>query len=156
MSEIEERDIPAMVCERSLVGVGPDRPCSWGNYFWTKIDGCSVRVLNMWAENLEAAEHRFLPDGLIRVRHYKSLDSRAKFCLVIDSRIPADWRHDKLCFTGGYRPSAEQAKDMYECLGDPNNELEQFTDPKSYHAKRGGEYNEQTGVVCYQYPRVQS
>ena len=36
---------------------------------------------------------------------------------------------------------------MYDYLGDPNNEFEQFTDPKSYYTKRGSEYDERTGVV---------
>lgn len=145
---IDELSIPVRVCERSLIGVGRDRPCSWGNYFWTVINGRSVRVLNMWAENLEAAEHRFLPDGLVKVRHYYSGDDKPQFCLVIDERIPAHWRYDKLCFTGGYRPSVEQARDMYGYLGDSSFEFEQFTDPKSYYAKRGGEWRE-NGVVSY-------
>ena len=135
----------------SLIGTGSQRPVSWGNYFWFSEDeGRSLRCLNMWAENLEEACKRFLPDGMVMVATWRG--DRGGFAIIVDERIPKDWLYQKLCFTGGYGPSIQQAREMYELVGDPDNELEQFTDPVAYYAKRGGSYDPKTGVIRYTIP----
>lgn len=131
MVQFDEVYLPAAVSGQSLIGVGHQRPCSWGNYFW--ID--EVRILNMWAENLETARERFLTDNKVKVLRS---GNRA---IVIDDRIPDEWLYNKLCFTGGGSISLEQAAIFYAILGDPDNEIEQFIDGKSYYAKRGGRVN---------------
>lgn len=129
MDQFEEVYLPAYVSSQSLIGTGPDRPCSWGNYFWIG----EVRILNMWAENLETARERFLPDNQIKVLRH------GNHAIVIDDRIPNEWFYNKLCFTGsGGSISLDVAFVFYSILGDPDNELEQFVDQKSYYAKRGG------------------
>ena len=139
--------IPAAVGTRSLIGVGKQRPCSWGNYFW--FDGINYRdkgwrVLNMWAENLQDAKEKFLEDGMVQIRTYEYEDK--KFCIIDDDRIPEDYYYNKLCFTGYYRPSAEVAKEIFDYLGDPDNEYEQYVDPVKYWDDRGWVYNPETGI----------
>lgn len=135
----EVKYIPARVGGMSLVGVGKERPCSWGNYFWfsRSYDGGvfeGVRCLNMWAENLNTARERFLPDGMVKVMTWKT--ERCEYAIVIDDRIPKEWRYDKCCYTGCYRPPIEVATEIYETLGDPDFEMEWWTDPEMYHARR--------------------
>jgi hypothetical protein len=147
---IEEKYIEARVASMSLIGVGKERPCGWGNYFWFTDES---RCLNMWAENLKSAKDRFLTDGLVKVRRYTAEEGNKKGCswsIVIDDRIPGDWLYNKLCTTGGWPPPLEFAKDMYEILGDPTYELERYIDPEMYYAKRGEEYFSESGIVrCY-------
>jgi hypothetical protein len=116
----------------SLVGVSGTPPHLFGNYFGL-ADG--PRVVNFWAENLKAAKSRFLSDGMVRVRQYT--EGQKKWVLIDDDRIPSDWYYDKLCFTGSIRPPIEILEDMYKFHGDPNFELEKYTDPVSYYNKRG-------------------
>ena len=123
--------VPAIVGGKSLIGVSKERPCSWGNYF-ELYNG--PRVWNFWAENLETAKERFLEDGLVQIIRYD------RGCIIWDARIPDDWYYNKLCMTGGPAISLEIAKEIYEILGDPDYELEQWIDPYSYWKKRGGEY----------------
>ena len=131
--KIEEKYITPQIEGGSLIGVGGTAPHSWGNYFW--MNG-GKRVLNMWMENLEDAIQKFLPDGKVKVRDYGS-------CLIIiDDRIPKEYYSNKLCFTGARDVTKEIAEDAYKTLGDPENEFEQFTNPKEYHRKRGGYYRE--------------
>lgn len=141
---VEEKYIDARVDSMSLIGVGKQRPCSWGNYFWFTGDQTRehYRCVNMWAENLNTARERFLHDGKVKVRVYteaKGENSEGSWCIVIDERIPSDWRYDRCCFTGTWRPGIEVARDIYETLGDPDNELEWWTDNEMYHAKRAEE-----------------
>lgn len=142
--------------DESLIGVHGSLPHSWGNYFWL-ADG--PRISNFWAENLNAAKEEFLFDGLVEVVEWKfdvSVGGDGKWpsepahiAIIHDERIPASWYYNKLCFTGGFRPPLNIAKEMFEVLGgDPTDELEQWTDPKSYYAKRGGEWHE-SGLVTY-------
>jgi len=138
----EIKKIPAKVGGRSLIGVVDKRPCSWGNYFWfeypdDETDGGGWRCVNMWAENLEAAVEKFLPDGNVVVAVWDD-----SYALVVDPRIPKDWLYQKLCFTGYTLPRPDVAREMYNLVGDPDNEYERFVDPKSYYAKRGGVYKE--------------
>ena len=105
----------------------------------------------MWAENITAADKEFSLDGEMEALVYEDgfQDSAVydHYCaIVVDPRIPKEWRYDKLCFTGYGRPPIEVAKEMYEALGDPTNEFEQFTDPRSYHAKRGEIWDERGWV----------
>lgn len=145
----KKASVPARVGMHSLVGVGKQRPTSWGNYFsfyqtheqMMKM-GPKARVWNFWAENLETARERFLSDGMVNIIQYETGN------IILDKRIPENWYHNKLCFTGGYLPDIDEAREIYDILGDPNNEFEQFTDPKSYYAKRGGEYLP-SGIVKY-------
>lgn len=139
--------IPAVVGSMSLIGVGKQRPCSWGNYFW--IGGTSWqdegwRVLNMWAENLNRARENFLEDGLVQIRTYE-YDNK-KFCIIDDERIPDDYYYNTLCFTGYYMPSVEVAKEIFDYLGDPGNEFEQYTDPVKYWDDRGWIYDPESGI----------
>lgn len=100
---IEEKYIEATVASMSLIGVGRERPCYWGNYFWFS-DGS--RCLNMWAENLKSARVRFLNDGMVKVRQYTCEEGKQKdykWSIVIDDRIPDEgWFYNKLCTTGSW------------------------------------------------------
>jgi len=136
--------VPARVGQMSLIGVSGEAPYSWGNYFWL-LSG--ERVVNMWAENLEAAVVRFLTDGMVHIRRYET--GRGAFAVIVDERIPENWLYNKFCFTGGGLPDAEVARDMYSYYGDPTNEIERFTDQRSYWAKRGGRFNEAGGWISY-------
>lgn len=127
--------IAAEVGMHSLVGCRGEFPLGWGNYFWFHK---GPRCVNMWAENLEEATKRFLSDGM--VEGYLFEDGDRQFFVVCDERIPTNWLYNKFCWTGGYSPSAEVATEMFSIHGDPDGQLEEITDPKSYHAKRGGEY----------------
>lgn len=134
--------VRAAVGMMSLVGVHGEAPHAWGNYF--SLAYTDLRVLNFWAENLEAAvQQGFLHDGQVQVRawEWETPHGKRKACIIEDERIPKDWYYNKLCFTGGPWPPMEIAKQMYEILGDPDNEFEQFTDPELYHARRGGIWN---------------
>lgn len=134
MKHAIKQKIPATVGMMSLVGVRGEFPVSWGNYFWFGERG--PRCVNMWAENLEEACKRFLPDGAIEGYLFDD-----KWFVVADDRVPADWLYNDLCFTGGSSPSdPETIQEMYSIHGDSNNASEQYLDPVTYHAKRGGEY----------------
>ena len=154
MSELYTiEEVPISCGCMSIIGTGRERPTSWGNYFWLNNNGEQIRVLNMWWENLEYADTYFNLGGKVLIRKYvdttrasSEYDGNA-YALIIDTRIPPDWYYNKLCFTGGYAPSLPILKDMYEYLGDPTFELEQFTDPKSYYEKRGAEYH--NGTIIY-------
>lgn len=145
MYKVMETKIRAAVGSMSLIGVSSPFPVGWGNYFWfsracnpPEIESEAyegIRCLNMWAENLREAENKFLHDGMVKVRIYS--EGLRHWAIVIDERIPKDWLYNKLCFTGGYRPSRDICADIYGILGDPNYEMEQFEDEEMYHAKRG-------------------
>ncbi len=144
--------IPARVGMMSLVGIGKSEfPLRFGNYFSfagtreEMLQGADVRCLNFWAENLNEAVRRFLPDGLVNIILYTS-DNGYKWAIVDDERIPEEWYYNKLCRTGCAAPPVEYAKEIYEYLGDPHNEFEQYSDPKSYWEKRGGVYNENGSI----------
>jgi hypothetical protein len=138
--------IPARIGVMSLVGImRKEYPLEFGNYFSfaadreTTLNGRDIRCLNFWAENLAEAARRFLPDGQVQVIIY-TIDNRYRWAIIDEDRIPKDWYNNKLCLTGCAAPPVEFAKEMHEYLGDPTNELEQYTDPKSYWAKRGWRY----------------
>lgn len=135
---IDEK-VPAKIGMASLISVGNKRPASWGNYF-SLYNG--PRVLNFWAENLVAANKRFL-DGMVNIKRYEN------WCIIADDRIPNDWYHDKMCYTGGRMPPYEAAIQFFAYHGDPSNELELFTDPVSYYKRQNGVYNPETGSVSY-------
>lgn len=136
--------VPAAVGSSSLVGIRGEPPHVWGNYFYFPDD---TRVVNMWAENLQAAVPRFLSDGMVKIRLYDT--KRGKFALIIDERLPESWLYNQFCFTGGWGPPLDVAQDMYSHYGDPTFQLEQFTNPPSYYAKRGGRYNIAKGYISY-------
>jgi hypothetical protein len=120
-------------------------PYKRANYFW--LD-CGSRVLNFWAENLEAAVKRFSLDK-VRIRRYKG--EGFDVCLIDDSRIPEDWYSKELCFTNYKSLPIEVLKDIF-WFGENNyrpfkNDLEMFTDPISYYTKKGWGYDPFTGVV---------
>ncbi len=141
-----KKKIKADVTGSSLIGVGIERPCSWGNYFWCD----DVRILNFWAENLETlVDQNVLSDGLVEVLMYTHPEHGHQYGIITDDRISQDWFYNKLCFTGSRGVYWVHAKEMYDYIGDPDNEFEQFTDPISYYKKRGGEYNPTTHVVRY-------
>lgn len=136
------KKVKARVTGSSLIGVGEERPTSWGNYFNLK----EGRVLNFWAENLETAVDRFLTDGMVNVRIYSDTNNR-NFIIIDDDRIPKDWYYNKLCFTGYGRPSKEVAKEIFDHLGDPTNEMEFYDDPVLYYRKRNQDYNPKYGYI---------
>lgn len=141
MQEIEKnrKRIPINIGMTSLIGVHGIPPFSWGNYFWL-VDG--GRVLNFWEENLIAANQQFNLGGEVDIIYFEgNPEERYKgYCIIDDKRIPQDWYYNKLCFTGTYRPSKEIAKIIYDYLGDPDNEFEQFINPENYYLRRGGIY----------------
>lgn len=130
----------------SLIGVSKRSfPVGWGNYFWiVSPKRESIRIFNFWWENLERANKEFDLKDKVNVRVYNNDGSLCG--LIDDKRIPLEWYYNKLCFTGFGRPAREIGKDMYDYLGDPDNEYEQFVDPKSYYEKRGYTYHN-NGIV---------
>lgn len=150
--KVETKKVPIHQGGMSLIGVGNERPCSWGNYFGLIIENKEVRVLNMWWENLEHAHKEYLKGDDVQIRLYSQGDGShtRRWCLIDDERIPKNYYYNKLCFTGfGGGTSKEVARDMYDYLGDPDYEFERFVDPVSYYKKRGGDYNPETGIVSY-------
>lgn len=140
-----EEQVEPHVGEMSLIGVHGNAPHAHANYFWLS---CGSRVLNFWAENLEAAVKQFDIDK-IWIRRYKG--EGYDVCLVDDGRIPREWYLDELCFTGCKIPPLEVLKDIFY-FGDVHyrgfaNDLERFTDPASYYAKKGWGYHPETGIV---------
>jgi len=154
---MEIMKLPARIGSMSLIGVGKQRPCSWGNYFdfatGSRAGGPDIRCVNMWAENLVTVREWVLTDGLIECAVWHEVKIRngnkfgIKYAIVVDSRIPVEWFYQKLCFTGSYNPSVETAREMFALVGDPDNELEQYTDPVSYWQKRGSSYDPKTGII---------
>lgn len=146
----EIRMIEAKIGMQSLIGASGKPPLSWGNYF-TFREG--TRCANMWAENLKAlVEGGYLLDGKVKCAVWSQPDPNPtrkpnQFAIVIDERIPKEWLYQRLCFTGGWGPTVEVAREMFELIGDPDGELEHYTDPVSYYAKRGDYYDPKTGIV---------
>lgn len=137
----EIKKVRAAVGMMSLIGVGDTRPARWGNYF--SLYDPAVRVANMWAENLVTlVQNGTLEDGMVEVKIYNDA-----YALVVDERIHSDWLYNKLCFTGSRAPSLEILRDMYSIVGDPNNEIEQYEDPKKYWEDRGATYS--NGIISY-------
>lgn len=133
------RMLNAIVTSTSLIGLCETRPARWGNYF--SCDGISI--LNLWAENLETLiATGVIDDGKVRAIVYDD-----KYGIIVDPRIQREWYYNKLCFTGASHVKAFHAKEMYDIVGDPDYEFEQFIDPVSYYAKRGEQYNPKTGMI---------
>ncbi len=145
--EIQTTKLEAAVGWRSCVGiVRREYPLSFGNYFSLRN---GPRILNFWAENLEEAAKRFLPDGLVEVRVWHWVEEpygERRVAIILDERIPSDWYHNNLCFTGYGLPPVEVGRQIYDLLGDPNYEFERFIDPQMYYAKRGQRYLSKGGV----------
>jgi hypothetical protein len=136
-----EKIIPIRYGYMSLIGTPRTRPVSWGNYHSIYDGDKDYRVVNMWKENLEDAEERWLKDGKVEVRIYSN------FLLIIDKRIvDRDYFYHPL-HMNYMRIDPEEAKDAYDYWGDPDYEYEQFVDPKSYYKKRGQDYDEKTGTI---------
>ena len=143
--QIIEEWVRPVVGGMSLVGVHGKPPYAHANYFW--LD-CGSRVLNFWAENLEAAVKQFNIDE-VHIRRFKG--EGFDVCLIDDARIPLDWYLKELCFTGSKIPPIEVLEDIF-WFGENGfrqfkNDLEMFTDPASYYAKKGWGYHPETGVV---------
>jgi hypothetical protein len=151
MKYLERRTIPTHVTGSSLIGVGRQRPCSWGNYCWVGGKNENIRIFNMWAENITTANKRFRLHGGMEALVYNN-----ECAIVIDERIPKDWRYDKLCFTGYGKPPVHVAQEMYEYLGDPDNEFEQFTNPVAYHARRGAIWSDRGYIIQYMGPKAEA
>lgn len=142
---ITEEWVSPTVGEMSLVGVHGKPPHAHANYFWLT---CGSRVLNFWAENLEAAVKQFDIDE-VHIRRYKG--EGFDVCLIDDWRIPQDWYLKELCFTGSRVPPVEVLEDIF-WFGETRylsfqNDLQRFTDPANYYAKKGWGYHPETGVV---------
>ena len=122
----------------SLICVIGELPVKHGNYFYLN----NYRVLNFWKENLIAANEKF--DLKDKISILKNIESN--HCVIDDSKIPIEWYHNKLCFTG-VLVKIEHIKELYDYFGDPDNNFEQFVDPKSYWQKRDYEYiNTDSGI----------
>lgn len=141
--------VPAKVGIMSLIGVGDARPTARGNYF--SLAEPEIRVLNFWAENLVSAVDRFLPDGLVQIRVYlvETTICEYKVCIIDDERIPKGWYNSTLCTTGSSGITAEIAKEIYDYIGDPENDYEKYIDPQMYYAKRGAVCSENNRWVTY-------
>jgi hypothetical protein len=142
------RVFDAYVGSMSLVGCHGEPPLSFGNYFWLR-DG--PRVTNMWAENLTHARKNLLTDGKV---HGWWWDGPADFhgavpgwFVVDDGRLPDDYYNDKMCWTGGPRPTADIAKEMFSIRGNEGDALLEWTDPEAYWKARNGTYDPKTGFV---------
>lgn len=143
--------IPAKVGLTSLISVGPDRPVLRGNYFSiSRSDDKfeAIHVANMWAENLQhLVDTKVLLNHLIEGVLYEH--KGRKWFLVTDPRVPEDYLYNRFCFTRTHRPPLEIAEDMFHRIGgDIHGELEQWTNPESYWAKRGRHYHPlESGVI---------
>lgn len=123
---------------QSLIGIRGKYPLTWGNYFSFRS---GIRCLNMWAENLKAANKKLSLNDT--VEGWLFTEDQRQWFIVDDPRIPVNWLYNKFCWTGYCSPTnIDITREMFSIHGDPNNELEQFTDPKSYHEKRGAVYIE--------------
>lgn len=117
----------------SLIGVGQERPCSWGNYWHIIHDDKSYKVINMWYENYMSANKHFALGNAIDVILYE------KHVLFDDDRIPEEWYYNKFYDLNMGGLSLDEAKEVLEYFGDPES-IEYWTDTKSYYEKRGAEY----------------
>lgn len=133
--------IDPVIGMQSLIGVLGVPPVVHGNYFYF-LDQQVGRCWNMWAENLVALCRSGVIDKL-EVTVYSWLvdhagkEVRLYGCIVTDKRVPHEYLIPNVYTVGGPSPSTEIAADIYQSIGDPNNELEYFTDPRSYYTKRG-------------------
>lgn len=137
--QITEGFIAPKIGMHSLIGVLGEAPHAHGNYFALS---CGSRVLNFWAENLEAAVKQFNLNE-IWVRRYKG--EGFDVCLIDDSNIPDDWYLKELCFTGCATPPIEVLSDIFWFGGNHyarkfKNDIERFTNPASYYNKKGLKY----------------
>lgn len=136
---LERKRIEAVVGLMSLIGVGPQRPCSWGNYFWIG----NLRIVNFWAENLTSLVYRgILDDGMVEVACYEH------WAIIVDDRIPKEWFYPGFCFTGSSMPPIDVIEEMNKFVGLPDEEMLRFSDPTAYYAtKPGHTYNAETGML---------
>lgn len=130
------------VSTMSLIGVSGKKPVGWGNYFW--ID--NIRIVNMWAENMMDAVPLYLTDDLIEII---KIEHQGKvWGVVTDSRLPPNWVYKLPCFTGYYGIPKDILVPLWSYMNWEPAELEQYTDPVSYYAKKPGhEYNPETGML---------
>lgn len=121
--DIEEMSIPIKYGSRSIVGVGRERPCSFGNYFDIRNPTLGdVRVANMWYENLEHAQKTFLYDDKVNILLFSHDDMH--WCLIHDDRIPDTYYIDEdVCFTGDYCPPYPIVHYMLKYVGAPEEEF---------------------------------
>lgn len=145
------KEIEAKVEMVSCVGIHGKPPHKFGNYFGFREGYC----VNMWAENLRAAVGLFLPQGTIEVALFAEPPNR-KWVVVTDPRIPKDWfisekgYQTRFCFTGMYKPSLETVREMFDVAGGvAGDELEQWTNPVEFWARRGCKYNPETGLISF-------
>lgn len=145
---IEYKSMKLQCTGISLISIGKQRPVRWGNYWYAKEINNSkspeYRIVNMWYENWERINQNlfnYTPIGCYVYDH--------KFILFWDDNIPENYYYNKLCFTGGDVPQLDVIKHMYSIVGDPTNELEEFTDPESYYAKRNSTYDIKTGIITH-------
>lgn len=144
--------LAAKVGSRSLVGCGGDFPRRGGNYFdfadcehgdWTPYTG--RRCVNMWAENLEEATKRFLPDGLVAVDSYWLDDMKKKWCIVVDPRIPKEWLLTAPYFCDTRRMPLEMLRDLEPLYQWDSEKMLEFYDPVEYYDRRGQIYEQGNG-----------
>lgn len=120
--------VPAVVGSRSLVGVGRDRPLSFGNYFEFYVGGKPGRVymrcVNMWAENLETWAER----NDANVVECVVIEARCgRLAVVVDDRVGEDWlihgdgERRSICLTGaGCVPRAMIEEACRHAQADPS------------------------------------
>lgn len=149
--QITEEWVKPVVGSMSLIGVCGEPPHAHANYFSLE---CGSRVLNFWAENLEAAVKKFNIDE-IRIRRYTG--EGFDVCLIDHPHIPKEWYLDHLCFTGSRVPPLEVLEDIFwfgqfDCFVPFRNDIEMFSNPVEYYAKKGAKYDPKTGIISFAVP----
>jgi hypothetical protein len=128
MIKKERQMVKPRVGMMSCVGVSGEPPYSWGNYFSLAR---GPRVVNMWAENLEAIVKE---KGLEEIEVLEFTHSEVeredvvvkqeggvsvelvpeRLCFVVDERIPQEYLYEGVCVTG----FGGLSREMYEALLD--------------------------------------
>ena len=101
---IDELSIPVNVAQHSLIGVEREPACAIGaitSGLRSKVvpfacSTCGLRTCK--PQSIAFCTTAWFGCAGIGVW------MGPQFCLIIDDRIPPEWRYDKLCFTGGYCP----------------------------------------------------
>lgn len=102
-----------------------------------------IRVLNMFKENLEAVIDKLVSqgmDGKIWIKIWSH--GIFHWGIINHGPIPDDWLTEKLLWGSDNLPPVDIAKQIYEFFGDDTNEIERFTNPNMYWARRGYEYED--------------
>jgi len=107
--EFPEKQVNFQVTFHSLVGIcGKSYPLSFGNYCGLGQYYCA----NMWAENIEEFKRRNPEITEVKVKVFD------RICVVIDERIPKEWRNS-FCLTGSGYHKLKYLKPLLEYCNQP-------------------------------------